>query len=71
MIAIPRNITTSRTTDMGMLTDCELNFYSRVPHHLINLYEELAEQNKHLDRIATALERLADKAEKNTTADGE
>ena len=45
------------------LTSCEVDFYTRVPHHLINIYEELKEKNKHLDRIATALERLADKGE--------
>ena len=61
-----------------MLTQCEVNFYSGVPHILSSIYEELAEQtklaqkrNEHLDRIATALERLADKAKENTTADGE
>lgn len=55
------------------LTSCEVDFYSRVPHHLINIYEKLSEQNRlakemneELSRIADALERLADKGEENT-----
>ena len=45
------------------LTNCEVDFYSRVPHQLINIYDQLKEQNKQLSRIADALEKLADKGE--------
>jgi len=48
------------------LTNCEVNFYTNVPHQLINIYEGLKEQNGQLSRIADALERLADKKDTDT-----
>ena len=43
----------------------ELDFYTRVPNILLNIYEKLKERNQIQERIATALEKIAENTSKS------
>ena len=47
-IAIPLNTTSLKMRKAMGLTQAELNFYTGVPHLLLNIYEELKKLNKTL-----------------------